>query len=146
MPLPYNERITEALAYAARLAPASQSAGTVNLGPVQLAQAKKALFILNLGAFGSSATVDAKVQTSATSGGTYADVAGGAITQQTATGLVLIEVRAETLQNLDHNPWVRVSITIATAAVVMSGEVLLAPTDYSPSSLLNTTVLQTLVV
>lgn len=146
MPLPYNERITEAIAYAARLAPASVGVGTATLGPVQLAQTKKALFILSLGAFGGSATVDAKVQTSATSGGTYADVSGGAITQQTATGLVLIEVRAETLSNLDHNQWVRVLVTVGTAAVFVSGEVLLAPTDYSPASLLNATILQTLVV
>ncbi len=146
MPLPYNERMTEALAYGARLAPASVSVGTATLGPVQLGQAKKALFILNLGAFGSSATVDAKLQTSATSGGTYADLSGGAITQQTATGMVLVEVRAESIEALGGNAFVRLLITVGTAAVVMGGEVLLAPTDYSPASLLNATILQTLVV
>lgn len=146
MPLPYGENITEAIAYRGRLAPVSQSTGTVTVGPVQLGQAKKVLFAIDVGSVGAAGTVDAKIQASATSGGTYADVTGGAITQVTATGVVFVEVKAETLSNLGVGPWVRLSITVGTNAVVLEVMIFAAPTDYSPASLLNGTVLQTLVV
>lgn len=147
MPMPYNERLTEALAFVAKLVPASRSAGAVNVPSVQLTQGKKALFIVNGGSKGASGTLDFKLQSSATSGGTYADIAGAAIAQIVADDkFALLEIRGETLVGLGVGPWVRGVLTTGVNAVLSSVEVILAPTDYSPASLLNSGVDQTVVV
>ena len=60
------------------------------------------------------------MQACATSGGSYADVTGAAITQIT-TGtetIVFLEVRAETLQALGVGPYVKGVLTIGTAVCV----------------------------
>ena len=49
MGLPYNERITEALAPAAFLSPLSLSATTGLIGPFNLTQGKRVRFLLMVG-------------------------------------------------------------------------------------------------
>ena len=74
------------------------------------------------GTLGASGTVDMKLQACATSGGTYADVAGCAITQITsgAENIAQLEISAETLMNLNVGPYVKVVVTIGTAASLVS--------------------------
>jgi hypothetical protein len=97
--MPYNENLTEGLAVLGQLAPANQSTSAKAIGPFNTKYFRRVIFDINLGVLGSSATIDFKVQAAATSGGTYTDVTGTAITQITAgaTNFVRVEVRAETL-------------------------------------------------
>lgn len=136
MGLPVNEKINEALATMAWLAPASQAAGTVLTTAFSMAQLEKVLFVLDVGVIAGGATVDAKVRWSATSGGTYADVPGAAIVQVTATpaGPILIEIEASTLAGLGDLPFLKLSVTVAVAAVVLGARAIAGPTCYSPAS------------
>lgn len=139
MGIPVNEKINEALARMAWIAPVSEAAGTYLTTAFSMAQLEKVLFVLHVGAIAGGATVDAKVRWSATSGGTYADVPGAAIVQVTVTptGPILIEVEAITLaaqSSLGDLPFLKLSITVGTAAVVLGVDVFGGPTCYSPSS------------
>ncbi len=142
----YNEKMTEALAYLGRLAPASVSAGAVTIGPVTMAKLGRILFVINVGSVGAAGTLDGKLQAAATSGGTYSDVAGTTITQVTATGVVTIEVKAETLAAASQGPYVKFVGTVGTNAVVMGGEIFANTPCYRPASDANTTTLQQIAV
>lgn len=133
--MPYNENLTEALTVLGVLAPASQAAGAGTIGPFNTKLMRRVLFDINLGALGSSATVDFKVQASATSGGTYTDVAGTTVTQITAgaTNFLRVEVRAETLGSASQGPWVKGVLTVAVAASQTS-VVAYGSATYSPGS------------
>jgi hypothetical protein len=71
------------------------------------------------GDLGTNATLDAKVTESATSGGSYTDISGKAITQMTQAGTDMsnkqrwINVRGDELT--DGMRYVKVSMTVATA-------------------------------
>lgn len=74
--------------------------------------------IVMAGTLGTSATVDAKLTASATSGGSYSDITGKAITQLTEAGTdsdkqAIINLRAEELT--EGLRFVKLSLTIATA-------------------------------
>jgi len=81
---------------------------------------RRALFVLNVGAFGSSATVDMKLQES-TDNSSFTDLAGTgvAITQLVAAGgnnrLATLEVRAGQLTKR----YVRARVTVGTAATLL---------------------------
>ena len=69
-------------------------------------------FHIHVGTLGSSGTVDLKVQSCATSGGSYADISGAAITQiTTADTSARIEVRLS-----GHHDFVKTVMTVGTAA------------------------------
>ena len=84
--------------------------------------------LVNAGVIASSGTVDCKVQSSATSGGSYADITGAAITQMTQAGgdsgtsqLVDFELPA-------GQPFVKTVLVNATAAAIQ-GVFILADLD-----------------
>jgi hypothetical protein len=146
MPLPYNENMSEALGLAAYLAPVSLSPGTAAIGPLNVQQGKRALFFLQIGAVSSNGTIDFKIQASSVSGANFTDVTGAAITQRTASGIVCVEVKAETLERLSKGKWIKGLVTTATAASLVGGVALVAPTDYSPASGLYSVLAETVVV
>lgn len=136
MPIPINENISEALTSLFRIAAASKSAAAYALGPVQMNPFQKIQARLNIGAISGGATVDAKWQASATSGGTYADISGAtALTQvaATPTNIITMELKAETLQATGKT-WVKLVVTVGTAAVVLGAELIAGPTGYAPAS------------
>lgn len=144
-----NEYITEAMAVLAQLASANQTAAAHAVGPFNTQVCRQVLFIVDLGALGASATVDFKVQASATQAGTYADVANSSITQITAgaTNLVLVLVRHETLAAAGVGPWIKGVLTVGTAASQAGVVALGFDTRFKPGSDYNlVTPAQTLVV
>lgn len=132
----YNERLTEALAVLAQLAPANQTAAAHAVGPFSIAEFGRVIFLINVGVLGSSATVDFKVQASATSGGTYADVSGTSITQITsgATNFVTVEVTREALMASSQGPYIKGVLTVGTAASQAGVVALGAEPRYGPAS------------
>jgi len=65
------------------LVPADRANATTNGSAIDLSKFQRVLFILQLGSIDT--TVDFKLQESATTGGTFTDIAGKSITQLTAT-------------------------------------------------------------
>ena len=132
----YNENMTEALAVLGQLASAVQTVAAHAIGPFNMANFRKVLFIVDLGALGTSATVDFKVQAEPTNGGTATDITGAAITQITAgaTSLLLVEVRAETVEALGLGPWIKGVLTVGVAASAASVVALGAIARYKPES------------
>lgn len=122
------------------LDPVSQSAATVTTGWVSMATFFQLLFILQVGALGSSATVDAKLQQASDSSGTGAkDITGKGITQLTKAGTddnkqVLINCKQDDLDLANSFTHVRLSVTVATAACLISAVGLGLDARYQPAT------------
>ena len=116
-----TEQLSQALAIAAApIHPQSVGAGNADTGGIDMAKFRRALFILDVGAFGASATVDMKLQES-TDNSTFTDLAGTgvAITQLAAAGgnnrFATLEVRADQITKR----YVRARVAVATAATTL---------------------------
>lgn len=134
----YNRNVSEALAPVGQITPTSQAAGEQLSAAINMQLHRRLFAVISVGAFGASATLDAVFKASSTSGGTYTAVTGAAITQMLAAGgnnkIVTIEVKAETLAALGVGPWVKLSVTVGTAATLTSAVVLGACERYEPAS------------
>jgi hypothetical protein len=116
-----NAKISEQLAVLAIINPVSQAAGTVTTGWVNTGNSERILALVQTGVLGTSATVDAKIQQASDASGTGAkDVTGKAITQIVkATGdnrSAMINLRPEELDTNNGYEYIRVSLTVGTAA------------------------------
>lgn len=135
-----NIKPSDKATVAAVLNPVSQGAGTVTTGWVSMADFENLLAILQVGALGAAATVDAKLQQASDSSGTGAkDITGKAITQLTQAGTdsnkeVLINVRSEELDVNNSFTHVRLSVTVATAASLISAILLGFDARYQPAT------------
>jgi len=96
----------------------------------------EALLIVNTGAMASGATLDCKITSCATSGGTYADVTGAAIGQMADTEDDS-QVAGRLLCN-GQDRFLKVVLTCATAASLRSATLVLIPYDTGNSN--NTTM------
>ncbi len=132
-----RSKLSQQLAVVDKLDPVSQAAATVLGTAIDMSLHRKVVFIIDVGAFGASATVDAKIQASATSGGTYADVSGKAIVQMLAAGgnnkVVKLEISAQEVTS--GSRFIKLSITVGTAATLLSYVALAASDRYEPSNL-----------
>lgn len=136
-----NSKLSEALALLAVINPASQGVGTAVSGWVDVSQLHQIMAVVKVGAFGASATVDAKVQQATSNAGAGAkDIAGKAITQMLAAGgnnrQAEINVRPQDLDTENGFRYVQLSITVGTAATLIDGAVHGA-TRFEPASDLN---------
>lgn len=116
-----NTQISDALGVLGTIDPVSQAAGTVTTGWVSVANFLSFMALISTGVLGASATVDAKIQQAQDSGGTgVKDITGKAITQIVkASGdgkQALINFRAQDLDTNNGFSYVRVSLTVGTAA------------------------------
>ena len=123
-----NAKGSELLAILATLDPASQAAGTAT-GWISLAMHNGLLAVIQTGALGTGATVDAKVQQALDAVGTGAkDIAGKAISQIIkATGdnkQALINVKPEDLDTVAGFGFVRLAVTVGGAASLTAAQVL----------------------
>lgn len=123
-----NAKASETVAILATINPVSQSAGTATSGWVSLADFLKIMAVVQTGVLGSSATVDAKLQQATDSSGTGAkDVTGKAITQIVkASGdnkQAIINLHAGELDVSGGFGYVQLSITVGTAASLISGAI-----------------------
>jgi hypothetical protein len=124
-----NQKASEGIAVLATVDPVSQAAGTVTTGWVDASVFFFLLALIDVGVFGSSATVDAKLQQATDSSGTGAkDITGKAITQLLAAGgnnrQALINVRGQELDVEGGFRYVRLSITVGTAATLIQAALL----------------------
>ena len=100
------------------LAPVSKSAGTTTSSAIDLTGYTSGVLIVNAGVIGSSGTIDCKIQSSATSGGTYADITGAAITQMTEAGSSSGTSQAVNFELTAGKPFVKTVLVNATAAAI----------------------------
>lgn len=124
-----NAKSSELVAVLATLDPVSQAAATVTTGWIDFSKFHTLLAVLQTGVMGAAATVDAKIQQATSSGGAGAkDVAGRAITQVVkASGdnkQVLISVRDNDCDVANGFSYVRLSVTVGTAASLIAAMVL----------------------
>jgi len=127
-----NNRISEALAQVANIAPVSQGVGTVNTGWVAIKNLHMVLAVINTGVLGAAATVDAKLQQATDAGGTGAkDITGKAITQIVkASGdnkQAVINLRPQELDTNNNFAFIRLSVTVGGAASLLGADVMAYP-------------------
>jgi hypothetical protein len=132
----YTEQLSQALSIQGKIDPQSLAAATpTGTGGVDMRKFRRATFMLDVGAFGASATVDMKLQTSPDNA-TWSDLAGTgvAITTLLAAGgnnrLATLEVRAG--QMPAGSRYVQALVTVGTAAtqvacVALGGEAIDKP-------------------
>lgn len=137
-----NLKFSEGHSILATLDPVSQGAATVTTGWVSMALFHGLAAIIQTGVLGASATLDAKLQQATTSGGAGAkDITGKAITQVVkASGdskQVVIEMRDTDLDAANGFAFVRLSVTVGTAASLINAMLLGFHPVYSPASVYN---------
>lgn len=122
-----NSTPSERVAVIGRIAPIS-SATAVNTGLVAIKDFTRLMAIVSVGVLGASGTVNAKLQAAVGSGGSPADISGATITQLTQAGtdsgkIAIIDFNLDKLAG-DAYTHVQLVITPATAASLVSGELL----------------------
>ena len=137
-----NQKMSESLAVLATIDPISQGAGTVTTGWVNAGNLQNLLAVIQTGIMGASATVDAKLQQATDSGGTgVKDVTGKAIVQiLKAAGdnkQALLNAHTQDLDVSNGFNYVRLSITVGTAASLISAALLGGNTRYEDAAQYN---------
>lgn len=133
-----NAKGSEELAILATFDPISQAAATVTTGWVSVANFHAFLAVIQTGVMGAAATLDAKVQQAQDSGGTgVKDITGKSITQIVkASGdnkQALINFKPEDLDTTNNFSYVRLSLTVGTAASLISATLLGVNPRYAPA-------------
>lgn len=139
-----NIRFSERAAILAAINPVSQGVGTVSSGWIPVALFDRIVAALQVGVFGASATVDAKFQQATSAAGAGAkDITGKAITQLVAAGgnnrQAIVEVSETDLDVNGGFSHVQFSITVGTAATLVSALVQGVNARYQPASAYNAT-------
>lgn len=137
-----NVKFSERTAILATLDSASVAASTVLTSWVSISNYHSICALIDVGAFGASATVDAKLRQAQDSSGTGAkDITGKAITQLLAGGgnnrQVSIEARSDDLDQTNGFSYVALSVTVGTAATQLAAFLLGVNPRYMPASAQN---------
>ena len=137
-----NLKFPEGHAILATLDPVSQGAATVTTGWVSMANIHQLVALIQTGVLGASATVDAKLRQATSAAGAGAkDITGKAITQIVkASGdnkQATIEVRDTELDVNNGFSFVQLSLTVGTAASLVSAVLLGFKPVYVPASASN---------
>lgn len=137
-----NLKFTEQVAVLATIDPISQGAGSVTTGWVSVANFHRICAEVRTGVLGASATVDAKIQQAQDGTGTgVKDVTGKAITQIVkASGdnkQAYIEMLADELDTSNGFGYVRLSMTVGTAASLIAGKLMGVAPRFAPASAFN---------
>lgn len=125
-----NFKPSEIVTVLETIEPVSQAAGTATSAWLPATTHVSYLIGLMVGAMGTGATLDAKIQQATDGSGSGAkDVSGSAITQLTKTGSddnkqVLINLRADRLDINNGFKYFRLSVTGATAASLLAAFIL----------------------
>lgn len=103
--------------------PARIDIGIVNTGGIDMKKFRKAVFVIDVGEFGSSSTVDMKLQESADHV-TFTDLAGPGVSiaqlQAAAGDNRLVSIEARTGQLSIGKRYIRASVTVGTSAAVLA--------------------------
>lgn len=110
--------------------PDAYTAGTYTTGWISMSDFARLMAVVMVGTMASTSTVDAKIEEATDSSGTGAqDITGKAITQLTQAGTdsdkqAIINLTRDDLDLADSYDYVRLSVTVATAASDMGAVVL----------------------
>jgi len=118
--MPRFNQLANRIAFNVALAPVSKSAGATTSSAIDLTGYSKAALVVSVGVIASSGTVDCKVQASATSGGSYADITGAAIAQMTEAGSDSGKTLQVDFEIPNGKPFVKTVLTNGTAAAIQS--------------------------
>lgn len=132
-----NTLFQEELAILATIDPDAYSTGEQLSDAVDLSRHGNIAALVLLGDITATGTIDAKFVSSATSGGTYTDVAGKAATQLTAAGTdsdkqVILNLRHDQLAS--GHRYVKLSVTSGTAGADYAAVVLGRNSRYGPDT------------
>jgi hypothetical protein len=145
-----NLKPSQRVAVVAAVNPVSSSS-VVTSGWVDMAGWYAMMAIISAGALGASATVDAKLEQATSAAGAGAKVVTGkTITQLTKAGTddnkqVIINLKQTDLDFANDFQFVRLSITPATAACLVSGVLLGLDPRYGPASDFDATTVDEIV-
>jgi len=123
----------------AQLGAQSQSTNQLSAA-IDMKDVTRLVAIINIGVITATGTFDAKLTQAVTSGGTYKDITGKAITQLLAASdsnpakPIVIELRADEMDLANGYRYVKVSLTPATAASLFSLNVFAAK-HYRPAAI-----------
>lgn len=134
-----NAKLSELLSVLATIDPVSQGVGTVTTGWVSAGSAAVLMALVQTGVMGASGTIDAKLQQATDNAGTgVKDVTGKAIVQVVkASGdnkQVAINCKPEDLDVANGFGFVRLSITVGTAASLIGAVLLGAFTRFTDAA------------
>jgi hypothetical protein len=137
-----NSKPSETIACLADIAPISQGVGTASSGWVPVKNFHAIMAEIKTGVLGTSATVDAKIQQATSAAGAGAkDITGKGITQIVkATGdnkTVFVNVRPQELDTNGNFAFIQLTITVGTAASLVTGTLLGFASRFGPASDLN---------
>lgn len=137
-----NVKFYEQVAILATLNPASVAASTVVTSWVPVANHHILAALLQTGVLGASATVDAKLRQAQDSSGTGAkDITGKSVTQlvkaSNDNNQVTIECRSDDLDQANAFTHVALSVTVGTAASLISAALMSLNPRFRPASALN---------
>ena len=137
-----NAKSSELLSVLATIDPASQAAGTVLTAYVAVKNHHTFMALIDVGAFGASATVDAKLRQAQDASGTNVkDISGKAITQLLAAGgnnrQVLINMKTADLDTENGFGFICLSITVGVAATLLSAALIGTNPRFADAALLN---------
>jgi hypothetical protein len=133
-----NAKGSELFSVLATIDPASQAVGTAATGWISAGNHHNLLALIQSGALGTGATLDAKLQQAQDASGTGAkDLTGKAITQltQTASGSskqALINLRPDDLDVANGYAYVRLSVTVGVAASLTAAQLLGVNPRFAP--------------
>lgn len=132
-----NQQVSEGLAILASIDPSSQGAGTLSTAWVSVQNFHNFMAQVKVGVFGGSATVDANVYQAQDNSGTGSKaLTGKAITQLLAAGgnnrQALINFRTTDLDTTNGFGYVRLNITVGTAATLTDGTLYGANPRFEP--------------
>ena len=134
-----NAKGSERLAVLASIDPSNQAAGVAASAWVALNTHHTLLAVIETGAMANGSTVDAKLQQATDATGTGAkDIAGKAITQlaQASNGAnrqAMINLRPEELDVNGGFAYVRVAVTVASAAAQTAAQLLGIDPRFAPA-------------
>ncbi len=137
-----NEKLSEALALLAAIAPSAQAVGTVFSPWVELAEVDRILAIIQVGTFGALATVDASIAQAQDNKGTNAKAigAGKAVALTAAMGndvQATINVAAIELDAANGYGFVQLGLSVGVAATETAALILGGSSRYEPASSFN---------
>ncbi len=133
-----NSLPSEVAAVVATIDPDVYTATEYLSDAIDMAKVDQILAIVMAGTLGSSATLDAKLTQATTSGGSYKDITGKAITQLVKASdddkQALINCRADELDIDNDYRWVKLSMTVGTATSDAGALVLGFGERYGPAA------------
>jgi hypothetical protein len=149
----YTEQLTQGLAQLDQIMPSNAAAGTTNSSGIDMSKNRRALYVLELGAMTASSTVNAVLQSSASS--TFAsgvhNMTGGTVNLNTGNTnqVITFETSDEAVTNQNvGDRYVRLQVIVGTAAANYSVVGIGGEAEHKPASKQNNTtvVSQQLVV